>query len=128
MEKLLNIVKSKQNMRNEESMMLLGFLTKEFELVKKHFIDVNKNSSALKAYAEEKNEVEAEAAREKAKERVKTDEERALKAKMNTKHRADTKEEQSLKAKNKGAAGSNISLEAMAEAVEAMAGEEKTDG
>ncbi|MDR0454619.1 MAG: PAS domain-containing protein [Deferribacteraceae bacterium] len=50
MERLLNIMKSKTNLKGDETSTILNFLVREFELVKKHFIDTKKKEAG-----EEKN-------------------------------------------------------------------------
>jgi hypothetical protein len=39
MERLLNIMKAKANLRAEETASILSFLSREFEVVKKHYVD-----------------------------------------------------------------------------------------
>jgi PAS domain-containing protein len=72
MEKLLNLIKNKHQMRNDDSMAVLSFLTKEFEHVRKHFIEAKKKE-------------EKDPALEALKERVKSSEEKALRAKLGSK-------------------------------------------
>jgi PAS domain-containing protein len=73
MEKLFNLIKSKHNMRSDDSLAVLNFLTKEFEHVRRHFIETKKKQEA------EDPKLTA------LKERVKSSEEKALRAKLSSK-------------------------------------------
>lgn len=86
MERLLNIMKGKQQMRTEETISILSFLTKEFEMVKKHFVETEKKTT-LQALAEAKNKEKKGgrvANKMSGEEIFRSEEEKLLKEKINS--------------------------------------------
>lgn len=79
MERLLNILKGKMQFRPEETNTILSFLAREFDFVKKHFIEEEKRSDAKAAEEAARNARATESAEDKSFHSV---EEKMLKEKL----------------------------------------------